>query len=95
MCVQWYHRCFDKPVDEGAARRCVLEQRSQFTCIIDHGLDLEFPTFSANVTESAACVRLHFPDFYFKCTVNIGGVSIADYLVAEVWLHPCRRATVT
>ena len=21
---------------------------------------------------------------YFKCTVNIGGVSIADYLVAEV-----------
>ena len=27
--------------------------------------------------------------------MNIGSVSIADYLVAEVWLHACRRAAVT
>ena len=40
-------------------------------------------------------LRLHFPDFYSKCTVNIGSVSIADYFVAEAWLHACRRATVT
>ena len=65
-------------------------------CIIDHGLDLEFPTLSANVTESAAWLsRLHFLDFYSKRTVNIVSVSVADYFVAEVWLHACRRATVT
>ena len=58
MCVQWYHRCFVKPVDEGDAR-----QRSQFLCIIDHGLDLEFPTLSANVTESAAWFEVTFPFF--------------------------------
>ena len=56
MCVQWYHRCFVKPVDEGDAR-----QRSQFLCIIDHGLDLEFPILSANVTESAASFEVTFP----------------------------------
>ena len=27
--------------------------------------------------------------------LNIGGVWIADYSVAEVWVHACRRATVT
>ena len=46
-------------------------------------LDLEFRTLSANVTESAAWIEV-------KRTVNIGSVSIADYLVAEVW---CERMT--
>ena len=50
---------------------------------------------SANVAESAAWFEVTFPDFYSKCTVNIGSVSIAEYLVAEVWLRACRRATVT
>ena len=36
-------------------------------------------------------MRLHVPGFYSKRTVNIGDVSIADYLVAEVW---CDRMTV-
>ena len=36
-------------------------------------------------------MRLHVPGFYSKRVVNIGSVSIADYLVAEVW---CDRMTV-
>ena len=36
-------------------------------------------------------LRLHVPGFYSKRTVNIGSVSIADYLVAELW---CDRMTV-
>ena len=36
-------------------------------------------------------LRLYVPGFYSKRTVNIGDVSIADYLVAEVW---CDRMTV-
>ena len=95
MCVQWHHRCCDKPFDEGATRYCIWKKRSQFLCIIDGGVDLGFLTLSANVTESAAWLEVTFPDFYSKCTVNIESVSIADYLVAEVWLNACRRATVT
>ena len=38
--------------------------------------DLEIRTLSANVTESAAWIVV-------KRTVNIGSVSIADYLVVE------------
>ena len=64
-------------------------------CIIDHDLDLEFPTLSANVTESAAWREVTFLYFYAKRTVNIGSVSITDHFVAEVWLHACRRPTVT
>ena len=47
-------------------------------------------SLSANVTESAAWLEVHVPGFYSKRTVNIGDVSIADYLVAEVW---CDRMT--
>ena len=36
-------------------------------------------------------LRLHVLGFYSKRIVNIGDVSIADYLVAEVW---CDRMTV-
>ena len=35
-------------------------------------------------------LKLHVPGFYSKRTVNIGDVSITDYLVAEVW---CDRMT--
>ena len=55
MCVQWYHRCCDKPVDE------VENSVQQVLCIIDGGLDLEFRTLSANVTESAAWLEVTLP----------------------------------
>ena len=44
-----------------------------------------FPTLSANVFRTLQHgLRLHVPSFYSKFTVNIGSVSIADYLVAEM-----------
>ena len=91
MCVPWYHRLCDKHVDEGATRCCIGEECSQLLCTTYGDLDLEIRTLSANVTESAGGLRLHVPGFYSKRIVNIGSVSIADYLVAEVW---CDRMTV-
>ena len=43
------------------------------------------------MTESAAWIEATRPGLYSKRTVNIGSVSIADYLVAEIW---CDRMTV-
>ena len=75
----------DKHVDEGATRCCILEQCPQLLCTFYGDLDLEIPTFSANVTESAARIEVTRPWFLLQAyTVNSGDVSIADYLVAEV-----------
>ena len=84
MCAPWYHRYCDKPVDEGATRCCILEQCSQFLCTYYGDVDLEFRTLSANVTDLQHGLRLHVPGLYSNFTVNIGSVSIADYLVAEM-----------
>ena len=38
-----------------------VSENSDHNSCVDHGLDLEFPTHSANVTESAAWLEVTFP----------------------------------
>ena len=92
MCVPWYHRFRDKHVDEGATRCCICEECSRLLCALYGDLDLEFPAVSRQTERNLQHgLRLHVHGFYSKRTVNIGDVSVADYLVAEVW---CDRMTV-
>ena len=90
MCVQWYHRRLDKPVHKGAARRCVWEQKSNFCVSLRSWSALGISYSLGKLDGICGTVWSYMSrDFYFKCTVKIGGVSIEDYTVAEMWLHTC------
>ena len=67
----------------------------QFLCISDGGLDLEFRTLSANVTESAALLEVTLPKFLLQVNCEHWRCVNRRLPCCRGWLHACRRATVT